>query len=1081
LAPYNPDFQTGTWQTLSTTAIGDWLRSLGASGFESLLTPVTQSGALDTFNQVSLNQAIAAIAFNRISGTASGDFLPGTIGNDYIFGDASGDLIRGNGGNDLINGGTGGDLIVSNAGNDYLVGDAGNDNLEAGAGNDLLFGGVGTDTLKGGEGQDLLSGGAENDVLECSAGNDLAIGGLGDDRLYGQAGNDGLWGNEGNDLIWGDDGDDRIFGGLGNDILEGGAGADTFVFTIGEGSDTIKDFTNGVDRIQLTGGLTFDQVEVIAQGADTQLRFKATGQNFAFLQKVQAGLIDRSDFIVDVVPTPTPTPPPTPVPIPPPPPVVNNGQERVTNVYLVRPDLLAVEIEVGKVEYGKQIAYVAQAGDVIYPNANPLDSPWLERGGKVIGALVGPQQKLLYTFDKYVGDDSAIPGLDVRSNYQLTSTGDSDYQIARSPDLIYQKNKPTDMARVGQWDFKWAQSYTVYLDLPQNLDLGANYALKLPDTKLGTVNFTYSPEVMRSEAVHVSQLGFRPDDPAKVGFLSTWLGTGGGLTYGAGLNFWLINEKTGQKVFNGKVTLSKDAVSPEDPYGINYNKTDVYQMDFSSFNTAGNYRLCVEGIGSSFGFTIGNQTWQNAFEVSIEGFYNQRSGIALDSAYSAYQKPRGFNGLDGVKVYQSNARLVDTDMGLGTKNAFQEIVANRTTTVLPTSSTWGGYFDAGDWDRRIQHLEATRSFLELEELFPQYFATLNLNLPESNNALPDIVDEALWNLDFFRRMQASNGGISGGIEMSEHPKFGETSWTNSLEVFAYAPDAWSSYIYAGVAAKAANILQNFNPTLAATYRDSALRAMAFAEAEFATTATPLIQVKDERNLAALELYRLTKDNKWHQLFLSTTAFTTAADSYVWQNHQQRNAAFAYARMADADVNVTIKQNARNAVLREADGQKDFGSKTGFKWTKMNAYEPVGWGTSFGAPRATTLLQAHALTGNDSYLQAGILASQFSAGANPDNLVYTTGLGQRSPLHPLVLDQRITGQAAPRGITIYGPNNSGDWVKNLMYNQVNPNPYAVPTTEGFYDVYLYPQVTEFTIMETMAPTAYTWGYLAARGR
>lgn len=739
---------------------------------------------------------------------------------------------------------------------------------------------------------------------------------------------------------------------------------------------------------------------------------------------------------------------------------------------------MAVEINVGKVEYGKQIAYVAQPGDIIYPNGK--DSPWLERGGKVIGALVGPQQNILYTFDTYIGDPSVIPGLDVRSNYQLTSTIDSDYSTARNPDLIYQKNKPTDMARVGQWQFQWAQKYTVYLDLPQNLDLGASYQLKLPSSKLGTVNFTYNPEQMRSEAVHVSQLGFRPDDPAKVGFLSTWLGTGGRLTYGAGLNFWLINEQTGQKVYNGKVTLSKDATAPEDPYGNNYNRTDVYQMDFSSFNTPGNYRLAVEGIGSSFSFTIGNQTWQNAFEVSIEGFYNQRSGVAADPAYSSYQKPRGFNPLDGVKVYQSNARLVDTDMGLGTKSAFQELVNQRTNTIVPNA--WGGYFDAGDWDRRIQHLDATRSFLELEELFPQYFATLNLNLPESNNAIPDIVDEALWNLDFFRRLQSSNGGVSGGIEMSEHPKFGETSWTNSLEVFAYAPDAWSSYIYAGVAAKAAGVLQSINPTLAATYRDSALRAMDFAEREFATTPTPRSELKDERNLAALELYRLTKDNQWHQLFLSTTAFTTATDSYIWLSHNQRHAAFAYARMADSEVNLSVKQNARNAVLREADSHRTFGANTGFKWTKMNAYEPVGWGTSFGAPRATTLLRAHSLTGNEGYLQAGILASQFSAGANPDNMVYTTGLGQRSPKNPLILDQRITGQTAPRGITIYGPNHGTDWVKDqLLPGQVNPGPYQTPTTESFYDLYLYPAVSEFTIMETMAPTAYTWGYLAARGQ
>jgi endoglucanase len=34
-------------------------------------------------------------------------------------------------------------------------------------------------------------------------------------------------------------------------------------------------------------------------------------------------------------------------------------------------------------------------------------------------------------------------------------------------------------------------------------------------------------------------------------------------------------------------------------------------------------------------------------------------------------------------------------------------------------NAWGGYFDAGDWNRRIQHLDATNLLFELAEMFPQ--------------------------------------------------------------------------------------------------------------------------------------------------------------------------------------------------------------------------------------------------------------------------------------------------------------------------------------------------------------------------
>ncbi len=35
---------------------------------------------------------------------------------------------------------------------------------------------------------------------------------------------------------------------------------------------------------------------------------------------------------------------------------------------------------------------------------------------------------------------------------------------------------------------------------------------------------------------------------------------------------------------------------------------------------------------------------------------------------------------------------------------------------------WGGYMDAGDWDRRSGHLRVGYLLMELLDLFPDYFA-----------------------------------------------------------------------------------------------------------------------------------------------------------------------------------------------------------------------------------------------------------------------------------------------------------------------------------------------------------------------
>ncbi|MEM9161999.1 MAG: glycoside hydrolase family 9 protein [Cyanobacteria bacterium P01_F01_bin.4] len=769
----------------------------------------------------------------------------------------------------------------------------------------------------------------------------------------------------------------------------------------------------------------------------------------------------------------------------------------VSQVYAVSRDMIALRFDAGRVVYGEQMPYRPEANDQIRETKRPL-ATWLSRDNQSVGYLVGADQAILFTLDQFIEQPLDRRWLQQPQSYQITavSSGATAYASTASVDRsgvieptdVFYKSKPTDMALGPKApNLLGPVAHTVYLKLSQALTAGQQYQISFPEAPFSPVTFHYDPKVSHSEAVHVSHLGFRPDDPAKIGYLSTWLGSGGGLAYPVGLSFWLVDEATDQSVYQGKTELSVAQSTPEDIRDRNYNGTDVYRMDFSDFDEAGDYRLCVEQIGCSFAFEIGNDVWADAFYVSARGFYHQRSGIALSEPHTDYYQPRSFHPDDGVEVFQAEVSLMETNMGLGDRNAFDALAETRTDKIVPNA--WGGYFDAGDWDRRIQHLDAARRLLELVDFFPEYFQTVDLNLPESNNALPDVLDEALWGLDFFRRLQTEDGGIRGGIESAKHPKRGEASWQESLAVMAYAPDPWSSYIYAGVAAQAARILKKYDPALANTYQDSALQAMGYAERSWANLDAETLDllhhdVADRRNLAAVELYRLTQDERWHQLFLETTAFNQPVEAaYVWKSHHQREAAFIYAGLSNLPLDSAVQQNARQAVLNDADTMVKGSQKSGFNWTKTLPDTPIGAGNSFGTPQAMPLLKAHHLTGDASYLRAAILASQFSAGANPDNMIYTTGLGHRSPQHPLILNQRVTQQSPPPGITVYGPldalNFEDYWIFSQLGNTVFPDIYEMPTAESYLDVFLYPAATEFTTDHTIALTAYTWGYLAAR--
>ena len=61
-----------------------------------------------------------------------------------------------------------------------------------------------------------------------------------------------LFGNYGNDVLIGGAGNDRLQGSVDDDILTGGAGNDTFYFAAYSGRDTVTDFTDGQDVLDMT-------------------------------------------------------------------------------------------------------------------------------------------------------------------------------------------------------------------------------------------------------------------------------------------------------------------------------------------------------------------------------------------------------------------------------------------------------------------------------------------------------------------------------------------------------------------------------------------------------------------------------------------------------------------------------------------------------------------------------------------------------------------------------------------------------------------------------------------------------------
>ena len=770
----------------------------------------------------------------------------------------------------------------------------------------------------------------------------------------------------------------------------------------------------------------------------------------------------------------------------------NANSPSVTHVAPVATDVLSVEVQAGRILPSSLQPYVPQAGDtkreIKRKNDGGVNVVVLSRDGKEVGWLIGPKRETLVTYERLEGDPFLTFVADEKDQYSIVSPDDPNYATPVEPTAVSRKSKPNGWA-LGPGTV--AVGHSLYLKMPTPLQTGKKYTLNFGEinTREASTTWTNAPSQIRSEAVHVNQIGYRPTDPAKRAFVSLWMGTGGALKLPDTIAFSVVDDKTGKTVWKGQSSDIWRADKTEKmAREANFSKTDVARLDFSAFQTPGKYRILVDGVGTSYPFEIGEDVWRRAFLIQMKGLYNQRSGMALGPPYTDFVKPRDMHPADGFPVYKTTAKHVDDG-----NNNMESVLKGATTERV--NDAWGGYHDAGDWNpRRVTHMKVTMAQLEVMRMFPAYFSKLDLNIPKAKG-VPDILTEAMWEFDTFRRLQQPDGGVGHGIESGlGDPAEGEVSWLNSYPSYVYASDYLNSWYYAAVGARLANLLEPYDAKKAADYRASAIRAFEFADQDFARDKAAGLTAKrgntwealDNRNLAAIELYRLTKDRKYHDAFLEQTVLTNdKPDLFQWNKAVQREQAFVYATMPKGMGDEKLKAKAVTATEEMAQRALNYAGNNAWNLTTPDAGKPQFIGFYTG-PDAMDLTRAHFLTGKEEYLAGAVRATQFGSGANPQNLVYTTGLGANPVDSPLKLDSKRTGQKAPVGLTPYGIVDFERWnqqwitwpITYIVGKDTQPNAYAWPINESYYDVGFFVAQNEY-VVDAWAPNVGVWGYLAAR--
>lgn len=505
-------------------------------------------------------------------------------------------------------------------------------------------------------------------------------------------------------------------------------------------------------------------------------------------------------------------------------------------------------------------------------------------------------------------------------------------------------------------------------------------------------------------AIHVNQLGYLPQ-AAKWAVVAD----------GPSKQMRVLKAGTTEEVL--RVPLSPAAVwEPA--------QQRVRLADFSALRTPGDYEIRLDGAPGLSRFSIAADAYEAVNAAAIKAFYFNRAGIELTPKYAgAWARPAG----------HADTRVL--------VHALAASPGRPEGTVISSPKGW---YDAGDYNKYIVNSGITvYTLLAAYEHFPAFFQRQSLNIPESGNGIPDLLNEALWNLDWMLSMQdPADGGVYAkltnkgfdGVVMPDQAK---------AERYVVQKTTAAALNFAAVMATASRVFKAYEvqrPGLSAAMLKAAEKAWAWAEANPAVIykQPPDIhtggydddKLADEFAWAAAELFITTGDARFYKAFNAAIPVGVpgwnSVGGLAWMSlaHHRKN----LGAVADqALIAKRIKEQAEQLAAAWAASN----------WRLSQQTADINWGSNSGLlNQAMMLIQGYRLTGERSQLDAAQAAFDYMLGRNPLGISMVTGFGSVSAQHPHHRPSEADAVKAPvPGFLVGGPNPGQQDAKDC------PVPYA----------------------------------------
>ena len=473
---------------------------------------------------------------------------------------------------------------------------------------------------------------------------------------------------------------------------------------------------------------------------------------------------------------------------------------------------------------------------------------------------------------------------------------------------------------------------------------------------------------------------------------------------------WKLLDKTGKEVASGQTSIFGQD---------NYTDDNVHEIDFSSFTTAGTgYKLEVGGVDSA-PFDISNALYNSLKQDSLAYYYRDRSGIDILAQYSGqdWARPASYLSDSNITCYKGTDAA-----GKDWPGCSYSLDAS------------GGWYDAGDYGKYVVNGGiSVWTFMDEYERNPKAWADGTLNIPEKTNGVPDILDEARWELKFLLGMQVPDGQPLAGMV---HHKLHDDVWSavpslalaTTPDRHVFPPSTAATLNVAAVAAQCARIWKTIDPAFSDQCLKASQKAWTAAQANPTMYAVAFTagggdysdtNVTDEFYWAASELYITTGDAQYGD-FAQKSPDWANAKTMAWGD----TAALGTISLAlvpnklPADKLKATKQ----AIIATANtGLADI-AQEGFR-VPLTSYP---WGSNSTALNNAVLMGlAYDFTSDRKYLDGVTETMDYILGRNSLNKSFVTGYGANPVQHPhhrFWANQPDQGYPAPPpGVLAGGPN------------------------------------------------------------